>query len=131
MSCYSRDGARLLAELVKEPAFRALRIYEPGDKGVLQRYLRKVPVHVRTSYFPDVEPGGHVNGVRCEDLMALTFPAGEFDLVITHDVMEHVRRPRRARRDPPSPAPGRPARVHHPGPTPDAAEDDRPRRCLR
>jgi predicted RNA-binding Zn-ribbon protein involved in translation (DUF1610 family) len=94
--CYSSDGARSLAELVEEPAFRALAIYEPGDKGVLQRFLRKVPVHVRTSYFPDVEPGGHVNGVRCEDLMALTFPAGEFDLVITHDVMEHVRRPRAA-----------------------------------
>src|SRR5262245_26881243 len=46
--CYGRDGARSLAELVKEPAFRALRIYEPGDKGVLQRYLRNVPVHVRT-----------------------------------------------------------------------------------
>ena len=94
--CYSRDGARSLAELVEEPAFRALRIYEPGDKGVLQRFLRTVPVHVRTSYVPDVEPGAHVNGVRCEDLMALTFPAGEFDLVITSDVMEHVRRPRAA-----------------------------------
>jgi SAM-dependent methyltransferase len=94
--CYSRDGARSLAELVEEPAFRALRIYEPGEKGVLQRFLRTVPVHVRTSYFPDVEPGAHVNGVRCEDLMALTFPAGEFDLVITSDVMEHVRRPRAA-----------------------------------
>lgn len=94
--CYSSDGARSLAELVEEPAFRALRIYEPGDKGVLQRFLRTVPVHVRSSYFPDVEPGAHVNGVRCEDLMALTFPAGEFDLVITHDVMEHVRRPRAA-----------------------------------
>jgi SAM-dependent methyltransferase len=94
--CYSSDGARSLAELVEEPAFRALRIYEPGDKGVLQRFLRTVPIHVRTSYFPDVEPGAHVNGVRCEDLMALTFPAGEFDLVITSDVMEHVRRPRAA-----------------------------------
>src|SRR5262245_5496325 len=94
--CYSSDGARSLAKLVKEPAFRALRIYEPGNMGVLQRYLRKVPVHVRTSYFPDVEPGARVNGVRCENLMALTFPAGEFDLVITHDVMEHVRHPRTA-----------------------------------
>jgi SAM-dependent methyltransferase len=94
--CYSTDGARSLSDLVEEPAFRALRIYEPGDRGSLQRFLRTLPVHVRTSYFPDVEPGTYLNGVRCEDLMALTFPAGEFDLVITSDVMEHVRRPRAA-----------------------------------
>ena len=90
---YSTDGARSLAELVEEPAFRALRIYEPGDRGALDQFLRVLPGHIRTSYFPDIEPGTVVNGVRCEDLMALTFPAGEFDLVITSDVMEHVRRP--------------------------------------
>jgi SAM-dependent methyltransferase len=33
------------------------------------------------------------DGVRCEDLHALTFADERFDLVITSDIFEHVRRP--------------------------------------
>jgi SAM-dependent methyltransferase len=91
--CYAENGAQSLAELVREPAFNGLRIYEPGDRGALHRFLREVPVHVRTVYLPDVPRGTIVDGVRSEDLMALTFEPGEFDLVITSDVMEHVRHP--------------------------------------
>ena len=91
--CYARHGARSLAALVKEPEFATLRVYEPGDRGALARFLRQVPGHVRTVYRTDVAPGECVDGVRSEDLMALTFDTGSFDLVITSDVMEHVRHP--------------------------------------
>jgi SAM-dependent methyltransferase len=91
--CYARHGARSLAALVKEPEFAKLRIYEPGDRGALARFLREVPGHMRTVYRTEVAPGESVDGVRSEDLMALTFDTGSFDLVITSDIMEHVRHP--------------------------------------
>jgi SAM-dependent methyltransferase len=91
--CYAENGARSLAELVREPTFNSLRIYEPGDRGALHRFLRKVPVHVRTMYLPGVPRGTIVDGVRSEDMMALTFTPEAFDLVITSDIMEHVRHP--------------------------------------
>jgi SAM-dependent methyltransferase len=44
-------------------------------------------------YWPDVTPGAMKNGVRSENLEALTFAACSFDLVISSDIFEHVRRP--------------------------------------
>jgi SAM-dependent methyltransferase len=40
-----------------------------------------------------VAPGTLRDGLRCEDLMALTFDDESFDLVVTSDIFEHVRRP--------------------------------------
>ena len=91
--CYSKNKASSLAELVREPTFASLRIYEPGDRGALHRYLGTLPGHVRSIFEPGIPGGTVVDGARCEDLMALTFPTEEFDLVITSDVMEHVRHP--------------------------------------
>ena len=91
--CYATDGARCLAELVAEDSFRSLHIYEPGDRGALHRFLHKIPTHVRSMYLPDVPGGSVVDGVRSEDLMVLTFASDSLDLVITSDIMEHVRHP--------------------------------------
>jgi SAM-dependent methyltransferase len=91
--CYSVHGARSLADLVQEPEFQALSVYEPGSVGPLAKFLEEAPTHVRTSYMQGVPGGEVVNGVRCEDLMALTFPDETFDLIVTSDIMEHVRHP--------------------------------------
>lgn len=90
---FARRGARSLAELVQEPEFAALRIWEPGEIGPFRRYLRALPGYEVSSYWPDVSPGSRRDGVRCEDLMALTYASGSFDLVISSDVFEHVRKP--------------------------------------
>lgn len=52
-----------------------------------------------SAFFPNVEPGGSLNGIRYENLEALTFPDQSFDLFITQDVLEHVFDPRRAIRE--------------------------------
>ena len=72
-------------------------IYEAQSDGTIHSILRDLPGYVCSEYFDDV-PYGAVgpNGVRCEDLQALTFPDNFFDLVITQDVLEHVREPARA-----------------------------------
>jgi SAM-dependent methyltransferase len=90
---FARHGARSFAALCQEPEFRDLRIWEPGDLGPFRAHLRDLPGYSTSSYFPDVPGGALRDGVRCEDLMALTYPSSSFDLVITSDVFEHVRRP--------------------------------------
>jgi SAM-dependent methyltransferase len=84
---------RTLAELVAEPRFRDLSIYEPGIVGPFRRLLRELPGYVSSYYWPDVPPGEQRDGVRCEDLRSLTFPDDSFDLVISSDIFEHVRGP--------------------------------------
>jgi SAM-dependent methyltransferase len=90
---FSRHGAATLAQLAREDHFRGLRIYEPGLVGPFRQYLRPLPRYQDSYYWPDVARGEVRDGVRCEDMMALTFPDQSFDLIITSDIMEHVRRP--------------------------------------
>ncbi|MEJ0002798.1 MAG: methyltransferase domain-containing protein [Pararobbsia sp.] len=49
-----------------------------------------------SQYLPDVKPGSVVNGVRSENLEALTFENDSIDIFITQDVLEHVFHPDRA-----------------------------------
>ena len=89
----SRHAAASFVELCDEPEFQQLRIWEPGELGPFRAHLRRLPWYQTSSYWPDVTPGDQRDGVRCENLMALTYPSASFDLVITSDVFEHVRRP--------------------------------------
>ena len=56
--------------------------------------MRTVKGYQVSRYTPDAQPGEVRDGVRCEDLMRLSYPSDSFDLVITSDVFEHVREPR-------------------------------------
>lgn len=51
---------------------------------------------VVSEYVEGVEPGSVVDGVRREDLQALTFEDSSFDLVLTSEVFEHVADPWKA-----------------------------------
>lgn len=90
---FARRGARSLADLVQEPEFAALRIWEPGELGPFRRYFRTLRGYEVSSYWTDVAPGSRRGKVRCEDLMDLTYPSSSFDVVVTSDVFEHVRKP--------------------------------------
>jgi SAM-dependent methyltransferase len=88
-----------LAGLVSAGRLDDMDIYEPGVAGPFRRLFRDLGRY-RTSYFwPDVLPGQEHDGVRCEDLEALTLEDESFDLVITSDIFEHVRRPWQAFRE--------------------------------
>ena len=90
---FSVEGSRDLNELVNEPEFRRLDIYEPGLGGPFRRFFRALPGY-RTSYFwEDLDLEERRDGVQCQDLMNLTFEDDSFDLVITSDIFEHVRKP--------------------------------------
>ena len=50
-------------------------------------------------YFSEVPLGTVHDGIRCENLERLTFPADTFDLFVTQDVLEHVFDPAAAVRE--------------------------------
>lgn len=89
-------GARSLAELVEHTDFRRLRIYEPGTIGGFRRFLKGLPYYQQSIYYPEAERGKATAELPHGDLEALGFADASFDLVITSDILEHVRRPRAA-----------------------------------
>lgn len=90
---YARHGSTTIAELVRESEFAGLAFWEPGVLGPFREHFTTMPGYVMSDFWPDVRPGDERDGVRCEDLMALTFPDASFDLVVTSDIFEHVRKP--------------------------------------
>lgn len=96
---FSRRDSSSIAELVRERAFRRLHIWEPGEIGPFRRYLTTLRHYERSSYSPDSTSGERHNGLRYEDLMATTFSSDRFDLIVTSDILEHVRKPYRAFRE--------------------------------
>lgn len=90
---YAKHGATSIAALVHEPDFAALSVWEPGVLGAFRPHFVTLPGYVMSDFWPAVTPGAVRDGVRCEDLMALTFGADSFDLVVSSDIFEHVRRP--------------------------------------
>lgn len=87
---------RSITELVSSSRFRAMAIYEPGVSGPFRPCFTPLPGYTTSYYWSDVEPGQTRDGVRCENLETLTFASESFDLVISSDILEHVRRPMRA-----------------------------------
>ena len=90
---FAREGSEHLEDLVNETEFQSLRVYEPGMIGPFRRVFRKLP-NYRTSYFwDDVPKGDFHEGVQCQDLTDLTYDDDCFDLVLSSDIFEHVRKP--------------------------------------
>lgn len=100
--CRSIPRQRALMEVLRQcfPNWRDLDIYESSPDGALSRHLqRQCRGYIASQYWPDAAPGSSRDGVRCEDLEALTFETESFDLVVTQDVFEHVLDPDAAFRE--------------------------------
>ena len=82
-------------KLVPTPKFRELKIYEPGTIGPFRKFLKCSPNYVQSHFSPDVVD----NSIRFQDLQRLDFADQSFDLIITSDIMEHVRKPEVAFRE--------------------------------
>jgi SAM-dependent methyltransferase len=67
----------------------------PGSASS-EKIARECKHYTATQYFPDVPSGQTHLGFRCENLEAQTFADGQFDLVITQDVLEHILHPGKA-----------------------------------
>ncbi len=99
-SCHSIPRERALMYVIQTyfPQWQELVIHEssPLNRGTSQRLALECNGYIPSHYYPDGKPGGIVNGFRCENLEALTFPNESIDLHITQDVMEHVFSPSKA-----------------------------------
>jgi ubiquinone/menaquinone biosynthesis C-methylase UbiE len=89
---FSKSGSKNFAELVKEPHFSELKIYEPGIVGPFIKHLSS-SCHYTESYFWENAKKETWSTVEFQDLMALSYPTESFDLVITCEVFEHIRKP--------------------------------------
>lgn len=71
-----------------------LAVYESQASGAIHDRLKALKNYTCSEYFADVAPGSlSASGILCQDIQRLSFPDNSFDLVITQDVMEHVREP--------------------------------------
>jgi SAM-dependent methyltransferase len=95
-----RERALVVVLDRRVPGWRELAIHESSPGTSLSRRLQlECPRYMATQYFPDVPPGALRDGVRCENLEALTFADASFDVVLSLDVMEHVLDPDAAFRE--------------------------------
>ena len=90
---FAREGSDHVADLVKEREFRSLKVYEPGIIGPFRRYLSRLPQYCTSYLWTDVARGEYRRGVQCQDLTNLTYDDDCFDLVVSSDIFEHVRKP--------------------------------------
>lgn len=90
---FARSGAACLAELVLETEFQTLAIFEPGLIGPFRKYLKKLTGYRSSFFSTDAAPGESRNGIEYQDLMNLTYEDDSFDLMLSSDIFEHVRKP--------------------------------------
>jgi SAM-dependent methyltransferase len=99
-----RHVAYLLAELLGVKKLRAARrrglerdVYIAEDAGPTPDALVGAPRVTLSGFHPGVEPGAPLSrGATCQNLERLTYDDASFDVVVTEDVLEHVRRPQQA-----------------------------------
>ena len=93
LRCRATPVTMSLIEVLRDirPDLSRLDSYELSSRGPLVRFLRKRCATLALSeYFEDVAPGAFRDGIQCQDVTALTFADGSFDLCTSTEVFEHV-----------------------------------------
>lgn len=92
--CGSIPRERALMRVIETvcPDWREQVIHEssPSPRGASQRLAAHCAGYIGTQFFPGVAAGTLHNGVRCENLEAMTFVDNSVGLHVTQDVIEHV-----------------------------------------
>jgi SAM-dependent methyltransferase len=83
-------ATRSIAEWVRHPEARRLRVAEINRIDGLHAVLQVLPQFAASDFTPGAAPGAIVQGVRNEDLTRLTYPDAAFDLVLSSETLEHV-----------------------------------------
>ncbi|MGK7911921.1 MAG: methyltransferase domain-containing protein [Synechococcus sp.] len=81
------------AEFSQTSVCENLSIYEPGIAGPFRKYLRQHSNYQQSYFWPDISTGEEHDGIRCENLESSTFADNSFDLVISSDILDCVRKP--------------------------------------
>ncbi len=87
-------AGRRAASLPELAGLDDLTIYNTEAEGAVHQRLAGMKNYICSEYFGDrYEPGALMNGVRHEDLQALSLADGSVDLVLSSDVFEHIPEP--------------------------------------
>lgn len=93
ITAFGHGKCNKLIDLVDKKTFFDLNIFEPGVAGAYRSILSNLPYYEKSFFFENIPLGEYVDGVRNEDLQNLTHLNDSFDLVITSDIFEHIRKP--------------------------------------
>jgi SAM-dependent methyltransferase len=93
VSLYGNNRYASFSELVLDPNFKRLNIFEPGVTGPFRKYFNDFDNYHQSFYWEDLQLGKSRDGIQNQDLMNLTYEDDTFDLIITSDIFEHVRKP--------------------------------------
>lgn len=96
LDCYGNLHANTLQELVTLEAFKRLKIYEPGTVGPFRKLFKPLPNYHQSDYYLEVDRHRATPELPHQSLEALSYPDQSFDLLITSDILEHVRKPMQA-----------------------------------
>jgi SAM-dependent methyltransferase len=71
-------------------------IAEPGTIGPFRKYFMPLPNYCQSDYQADTNDNSIYSKIQHQDIEALTFEHESFDMIITSDILEHVKNPKRA-----------------------------------
>jgi glycosyltransferase involved in cell wall biosynthesis len=90
---FATPDIQCLRDLIRQPNFQSLKIYEPGIIGAFRQYFADLPNYTNSYFWQDVPLGEYRQNLQCQSLENLTYPDLSFDLILTSDILEHIRRP--------------------------------------
>jgi len=79
--------------LIQSEKFNRLALYEPGIVGPFRKFFRNISKYEQSFYWDDVAEGTPKDGMICQNLERLTYDDKSFNLIITSDIFEHIRKP--------------------------------------
>jgi len=92
LSVYSNYKANCIADISKISEFN-LAIYEPGTSGAIRNYLKDRKEYIQSDFYSLDNLKDASTKIPHQNLEELSFKNEKFDLVITSDILEHVRKP--------------------------------------
>ncbi len=81
---------RSLRDWVGMAETRTLRVAEINRIDGIHEILSELPLLQSSDFVENAPPGSFRDGIRSEDLTALSYEAASFDLVLTSESLEHV-----------------------------------------
>lgn len=84
-----------LKTILKTIKLENIVIYEPSSIGAIYNKLKNYSKFIFSEYFPhpNLKKGQYFRNILFEDLQDLSFDDDYFDIIITQDVLEHVKNP--------------------------------------
>jgi SAM-dependent methyltransferase len=96
LECYRDPSVSTLVELSAKEWFSQLRIYEPGTTGTSRKFFKTLKNYYQSDFYDERDQLEANHEVPYQNIEDLTYQDQYFDLVLTSEILEHVRKPQKA-----------------------------------